>query len=294
MGDRNTILCIGAVLWDTIGRSDRTMKLGHDCPGRISRIPGGVAFNIAAACRAAGMSPQLLGLLGRDPEGAALAAYCTDHGLGVDAMTWSEDLPTDQYMAIEGANGMIAAIADAHSLEAAGDTILTPLRDGTLGSASAPYTGPIALDGNLTEQLLTDMAKDSAFGAADLRVAPASPGKVGRIAPFLDAPNATIYVNRIEANILCDVDHPTARKAAEMLATRSAARILVTDGPEPVAEVHDGTLREAVPPTVAVQRVTGAGDTFLASHVAAEAAGAAPEEALHQALLATSQFVGSL
>ncbi len=41
------ILCIGSVLWDIIGRSPAAMRLGSDVPGRITRLPGGVAMNIA-------------------------------------------------------------------------------------------------------------------------------------------------------------------------------------------------------------------------------------------------------
>ena len=41
------ILCIGSVLWDIIGRTDLPMVLGNDKPGRIARLPGGVALNIA-------------------------------------------------------------------------------------------------------------------------------------------------------------------------------------------------------------------------------------------------------
>lgn len=34
------ILCIGAVLWDLIGRADTPMAQGDDRPGRIRRLPG--------------------------------------------------------------------------------------------------------------------------------------------------------------------------------------------------------------------------------------------------------------
>jgi sugar/nucleoside kinase (ribokinase family) len=45
------ILCIGSVLWDIIGRSATSMRLGSDVPGRITRLPGGVAMNIAMTLR---------------------------------------------------------------------------------------------------------------------------------------------------------------------------------------------------------------------------------------------------
>ncbi|MEY8840710.1 kinase, partial [Cribrihabitans sp. XS_ASV171] len=45
MSDNPDILCIGSVLWDIIGRSASHMRQGSDVPGRITRLPGGVAMN---------------------------------------------------------------------------------------------------------------------------------------------------------------------------------------------------------------------------------------------------------
>ena len=118
------ILCIGSVLWDIIGRSPAAMRLGADVPGRIARLPGGVAMNIAMTLARFGLRPALLTAIGRDAEGDDLIAACARLGLVTGYAYRSDDLPTDRYMAIEGANGLIAAIADAHSLEAAGDRIL--------------------------------------------------------------------------------------------------------------------------------------------------------------------------
>ena len=158
MTPRIDILCIGSVLWDVIGRSPAHMRQGSDVPGRITRLPGGVALNIAMTLARFGMRPVLLSAVGRDPEGEELVAACAGLGLGVGHLYRSDDLPTDRYMAVEGANGLIAAIADAHSLEAAGEKILAPLRDGTLGQDDAPFEGRIVVDGNLTWALLDEIA----------------------------------------------------------------------------------------------------------------------------------------
>ncbi len=128
------ILCIGSVLWDVIGRSASHMRQGSDLPGRITRLPGGVALNIAMTLARHGLTPALLTAIGRDAEGEELVAACAQLGMQTNHIYRSDDLPTDRYMAVEGANGLIAAIADAHSLEAAGDKILRPLSDGRLGS----------------------------------------------------------------------------------------------------------------------------------------------------------------
>ena len=286
------ILCIGSVLWDIIGRSPASMRLGSDVPGRITRLPGGVAMNIAMTLARFGLRPAVLTAIGRDAEGDELIAACARMGLLTDHAYRSDDLPTDRYMAIEGANGLIAAIADAHSLEAAGDKILRPLSDGTLGDAARPWNGLIALDGNLTESLLSQIATSPLFAAADLRVAPASPGKAERLLPLLKHPKATLYVNLEEANLLTRSQFDTAPDAAEAFLARGASRVLVTNGGKPCAEgtAGQGVIHDA-PPPVMVARVTGAGDTFMAAHIVAERGGADRPTALAAALRAAATYV---
>lgn len=285
------ILCIGSVLWDVIGRSSAAMRQGSDVPGRITRLPGGVAMNIAMALVRFGLRPSVLTTIGRDPEGQELIAACDRLGVDTDLAYRSEDLPTDQYMAVEGANGLIAAIADAHSLELAGAKILAPLTDGRLGSAQTPYEGLIALDGNLTLALLEEIAVHPAFARADLRVAPASPGKAERLLPFLRHPRAVLYVNLEEAGLLCQRPFSASDEAAKALLDRGAARVLVTDGGKTASAGSAEGILTAVPPQVLVTRVTGAGDTFMAAHIAAECAGITGHDALSRALNAAATYV---
>jgi len=286
------ILCIGSVLWDIIGRAPNAMRLGADVPGRITRLPGGVAMNIAMTLRRFGLTPGLLTAIGRDAEGEELVAACARMGMVTDHIYRSDDLPTDRYMAVEGANGLVAAIADAHSLEAAGDKILRPLGDGRLGAAGAPWAGLIALDGNLTEALLSGIAGSPLFAAADLRVAPASPGKAERLLPLLAHPRATLYVNLEEASLICAADFADAPAAAQGMLARGAHRVLVTHGGRPCAEGTRGAgVITGAPPEVLVTRITGAGDTFMAAHIVAERRGAPREAALAQALRAAAIYV---
>ncbi len=285
------ILCIGSVLWDVIGRAPLAMRQGSDVPGRITRLPGGVAMNIAMTLSRFGLTPALLTAVGRDAEGDELIAACAARGLITDTVYRSDDLPTDRYMAVEGANGLIAAIADAHSLESAGAKILTPLSDGTLATPEAPYAGPVALDGNLTIDLLSEIATSPVFAHADLRVAPASPGKAERLRPFLKQGRGTLYVNLEEAGLLCQSSFETSRDAAQGLLERGAARVLVTDGGSAATDGARDGLVSQTPPQVLVTRVTGAGDTFMAAHIAADLRGADPADALHRALEAAAAYV---
>ncbi|WP_296426417.1 PfkB family carbohydrate kinase [Yoonia sp.] len=285
------ILCIGSVLWDVIGRAASHMRVGSDVPGRITRLPGGVAMNIAMTLRRFGMTPALLTTIGRDAEGDELIAEARRMGLICDHIYRSEDLPTDVYMAIEGANGLVAAIADAHSLEAAGNKILRPLSNGALGTADTPFAGPVALDGNLTVDLLQDIAHSPMFRAADLRVAPASPGKAERLLALLGHPSATLYVNLEEAGLLCQTVFVGSQVAAAALIERGAHRVLVTDGGNTASEGTAGDIITQTPPAVMVTRVTGAGDTFMAAHIASEAQGINRAAALTRALHAAATYV---
>lgn len=286
------ILCIGSVLWDVIGRAQTAMRRGADVPGRITRQPGGVALNIAMTLRRFGLRPALLSCVGQDGEGEELVAACRRMGLITDTLYRSADLPTDRYMAIEGASGLVAAVADAHSLEAAGKHILTPLGDGRLGSPDTPWTGLIALDGNLTAALLSEIAASPLFAGADLRVAPASPGKAERLLPLIRHPRATLYVNLQEAGLLCQTRFASASDAAQGLLARGALRVLVTDGARACADGMAGQdIVTDAPPPVPVARVTGAGDTFMAAHLVAEMRGSGRAAALGAALRAAADHI---
>ncbi|MDB4197375.1 PfkB family carbohydrate kinase [Ascidiaceihabitans sp.] len=291
MNKQPDILCIGSVLWDVIGRSSCAMRQGSDVPGHITRLPGGVAMNIAMTLARFGMTPALLTALGRDAEGEELMVACAARGMITDTIFRSEDLPTDSYMAVEGANGLIAAVADAHSLEAAGAKILRPLSDGTLADPDHLFDGLIALDGNLTIELLSEIANDPSLIKADLRVAPASPGKAERLLPFLQAGRGTLYMNLEEAGLLCQTTFTSSSDAAAALLAKGAARVLVTDGGSDASEGTDDKIISQTPPQVLVTRITGAGDTFMAAHIAAESRGADRKTSLNDALKSAATYV---
>lgn len=286
------ILCVGAVLWDVIGRSTAPMSPGADVPGRIRHLPGGVALNVAAALAARGQSVAVLGAVGCDAEGDSLLAAVRAMGVATDWMLRQPEWPTDVYMAIEDSHGLIAAVADAHSLEAAGDRVLAPLRDGTFGSADTPWRGTVVIDGNLTVPQLAAIAADPALRLADLRVVPASPGKAERLAPLLGLDHATLYLNRAEAETLAGHPCVDAAEAANSVIARGAARVLVTDGPRPAACAMRGAeVLTQSPPPVTIARVTGAGDCFLAAHLVAERSSADRADALNAAIAAAAAHV---
>ena len=287
------ILCVGSVLWDIVGRTPRKMASGDDVPGHILRIPGGVAMNIAMALRMHDLPVSLLSALGDDAAGRELLLNCAARGMDTQHVYVSADHPTDQYMAIEGANGLIAAIADAHSLEALSDQVIAPMADGRIGTPDTPFAGMVICEGNLPQNTLAHIATAPEFGEADLRLAPASPGKAERLAPFRGHKSATAYLNLFEANILLDNVLKTTAQAAEKMAQTGLYRAIVTDGPNPASVALNGQVITLPPPEVTVLRVTGAGDVFMASHIAAEIQGLSDQDALQFALDTTAKYIST-
>lgn len=287
------ILCIGAALWDVIGRTTRTMPPGADMPGRMTRHPGGVALNIALALARQGLRAGLLAAVGRDAPGEALVAESAAQGVETGFLTRPETLPTDTYMAIEDPGGLIAAIADSHTLEAVGLEILAPLADGRLGSEAAAFSGMIALDGGLGAAQLAALAEAPILARADLRLVPASTGKATRLAPFLQRPGTCFYVNRLEAERLCEAAFPDAPAAAQAMLAHGAARAIVTDGARAATDATAQGLITLPPPKVQPRRVTGAGDSFMAAHMAQEWRGASRSAALAHALRIAADHVAS-
>lgn len=284
------ILCVGAAHWDLIARAAAPLEPGADVPGRIARQPGGVALNVALALSALGRSVALLAAVGRDAAGADLLTEAEGRGVVTTHVTRIAG-PSDLYVAIEDAAGEIfAAVADCRRLEAAGTEISRPLRDGTLAGPGTPWTGDVVVDGNLSEAALIEIA---GAVAGRLAIVPASPAKAARLAPLLGRVRATLYVNRREAEAILGTALPDSAAAAVALRDRGAHEVVVTDGAAPAAEASAAGLVSIAPPRVVTRGLTGAGDRFLAAHLAAREDGLPPDAALRAAVDASVAHISA-
>lgn len=293
MNKKPQIFCVGSIVWDIIGRSKIEMPLGADRPGDIIKIPGGVALNLAMKLRKNNIQVTIIGVIGKDTAGKELLEQVRQRGITTDHIYISKDLPTDTYIAIEGANGLIGAIADFRTLENQEKQILTSLQNVITKLDNGNFRPIIALDGNLSERLLRKLNYDTKFKSLDLRIAPASPGKAKRLKSCLNGNITTIYVNLEEANLILNQTFLSSRSAAEALAVNCNTRVIVTDGPKSVTLIADDKLISAKPPTVKVARITGAGDVFMASHIQAEVMGHKHLDAIEFALNQTAKYISS-
>ena len=285
------IICIGSVLWDVIGRSTNKMSLGSDKPGKIIKIPGGVALNLAMALQKNGFNSSLLSAIGADNDGDQLIEQIKIRGIDTEHIYRAKSFPTDKYMAVEGSNGLIGAIADTHTLEKCEKYILSPLENGKLYKLNEPWTGIIILDGNLTENLLNKINSDPLYRNIDLRIAPASPGKAARLRTCLNGNVKTVYMNLEEANLIVNQNFNESCSAALALLNAGFKRAVVTNGGNKVTVAEKDYQISITPPNVAVVRVTGAGDVFMASHIQAELTGKQKETAINFALNQTAKYI---
>ena len=263
------VLCIGAALWDVLAAASRSMKIGDDIPGTIIRRPGGVALNVAVALAAHGVPPGLLATIGADTDGDTLVALLEAQGVDCRHVLRTA-APTDSYLVIESPGGDIfGAIADCAGLEQADTAVLAPAISGAL----APFSGEAVVDGNLPR----------------LSLVPASPGKAARLREPIKHGHAAIYVNRFEAEIICESAFADSASAACALVEMGARFALVTNSAAPASLANAAHCISRTPPRVNSISTTGAGDVVLAAHFAARLASPNPDsEAAMTAQLTTA------
>ncbi len=285
------VLCIGSALWDIIASASAPMQQGGDIAGQIRRQLGGVALNVAVAMVRQGQPAALLTAIGNGPEGDALIEALELEGVDCRFIYRSND-PTDSYLAIENPNGdVFGAIADCASLELAGDRIFAPLLDGRLGTPSAPWPYRVVVDGNLPADLMQSLSARVEFSECQLNIVPASPGKANRLRAALEGGEVTLYVNLGEAEILCEATLPDAEIAAHALRKLGAARAIVTDGPRMACFSDNDTVVTLTPPPTPAHSTTGAGDVFMAAHIAAGGHTTTPESRLQAAIDAAARHI---
>ena len=127
----------------------------------------------------------------------------------------------------------------------------------------------------------------------DIRVASASSSKASRLKPFLSLPNVTIYCNMTEAENLCDFSFQNTEQASTYLLKKGLGRAIVTNGDKHIcdASIHHEPISIVPPKVTNINHITGAGDYFLACHIANEINQLGKEAALLKAAESASKYV---
>lgn len=280
-----SIICIGAAHWDIIGHSPRLSGTGQDVPGVIRRTPGGVALNIAVALARQRHAPTLISVIGKDQAGDQLLEWLGASGVITNKLKQSDQHVTDSYLALEGPQGLIGAVAVSNALES--------LSESDLPAISVAAGDLVILDSGLSLEFLTALSRSLLRQQIDLRLTAAAPAKADRLATFFGYRGCTFYLNLEEAARLCASKFDDGPSAAHALLARGAERVLITDGSKSVTDADTTETIILTPPAITAQRVTGAGDIFAATHISSELGGMTRHEALVAAITAASAHVAS-
>ncbi len=278
------VLCIGSCGWDILGIADGPMGPGEDVPGRITSVPGGVAYNICRHLQSLAVPAALASVIGVDALGNALMD-AVEPELGDASYILRSSTATAHYLALESPEGLFGAVANTMILEERSIALLDHAHQlRTVRENCRPIT---LIDGNLAAEAYAHLRNTELFAGHRIVVAAASPVKADRLRQVCPR-EATIYANRKEAVRICDGSRhlATAMDAAEALCAMGFVRAIVTDGPHPVADVCADWSVMACPGGEKPARWTGAGDRFLAHHMACDAVvddpGAALQMTCHQ------------
>jgi len=288
------IICAGSAVIDSIGYSKNQISTGDDVSGTIKTSVGGVAFNVCKQLALSGYANvELLTALGDDTKGRRILDFCSELGIITDNIYICNDSETDSYLAIEDIHGLKAAIAHIFNVEEFGDRILEPLENGAVKINPEPSSNLIVLDGNLSSSTLSKIAENKKIMNYDIRIASASSSKASRLKPFLSLPNVTIYCNIGEAENLCDLSFQNTRQAASYLLAKGLGRAIVTNGDKHICDssINHEPILISPPKVKNINQITGAGDYFLACHIANEIDQLNKETALLRAAESTSKYV---
>lgn len=280
---------------------DLATHVGDVIPGHKLRCtaprldPGGGGINVSRAIRRLGGSSLCFVALAGG-TGAQVAEFL--HGEGITIVTFPGPGETRQSLTVnEDKTGLQYRFMlpgtpwDASRIEAAERAL----------SDAAPLTGTIVISGSQPPGLPIDFA---ARLAADLDARSDSKARLvtdtsgASLAHIANGPPTGIDLLRMdqeEAEELTGHKLITAGQTADfaesLIARGSARRVIVARGADGSVLVGPGLRVSVRPPKVEVRSKVGAGDSFVAGFVLAEARGASPAEALARGVSAAAAAV---
>lgn len=261
---------------------------------RQLRVPGGAA-NVAANLAALGVPTLLCGVVGADDDAGWLSEQLRDAGIACQLFRWNGPTIRKTRVACGGQQVLRIDIEDStatlpdpqallHAVDAALQAYLVQ------GLLVADYA-----KGVITEELARGLVSRAANAGIPLFV----DTKPAHVNWFQGA--AVLKPNLVEALQMCEGDvHPglyqgspvsRAAAAAKCLQVRGFGAVLVTCGSQGAIYWDGQTLEQAAAPAQEIFDVTGAGDTLLATFVAARVAGKPPAVALWRGVVGGSEAV---
>ena len=255
------ITVVGGINIDIEGSPFEKLKYHDSNPGRVNLAFGGVGRNIAENAARLGGDVAMVSVIGDDQMGKAAKMELEDLGVDTSCIRTLQGRNSAMYLSIlDDRKDMELALCDMDIIEAITPAFLEDYRDFIAGS------GIIALDGNLSEELLCCCVE--MFRGIPVFFDPVSSAKAVKARNCLGGFDS-IKPNIIEAEILTGITidgDEDVRRAADRLLEKGVKRVFITlnrDGVYYRDSESEGFIRPA--DNLKIVSATGAGDSFSAT-----------------------------
>lgn len=280
----DTVTIFGGATLDRVAQSGAMPVMGASNPGTVRRIPGGVGFNVATVIARLGLGARFVTAVGEDSDGDAILTVAKAVGIDTTYVMVSPGDSTAGYHAtFDNGGNLIVGIADMQICEAITPAAVAP------AAASSSDGDFWVVDANLPAETLAFLAEEAKNARRPIAALTVSPAKAVRLVPLLDSVSC-LFTNRREAAALLgrnpDAPNVAVTALAGELAGHRVAKVVVTNGTEPLAAASGGDVRSYAPLRAAVKGVNGAGDSFAAGVILGLAEGHPLRDAIRFGLAA--------
>lgn len=282
----DSVTVFGGATLDRVARSTAAPVMGASNPGTVRHLAGGVGLNVATVLARLGFPTRIATAVGDDAAGQAILAAAKDAGLDTTGVATIKGKATAAYHAVLDDRGnLIVGIADMRICDAITPAVLAP------AITASPERDLWVIDANLPDATLAFLVAEATAARRPVAALSVSPAKAIRLIPILDD-ISFLFANRKEAAAILGHDPDdaslTAATLAAELAGHRAARVVVTNGVEPMAVAGGGDVRSFMPLRAEVKGVNGAGDSLAAGTLLGLVEGHALYDALRFGLAAAA------
>ncbi|MBR5740787.1 MAG: carbohydrate kinase family protein [Firmicutes bacterium] len=254
------IAIVGGINIDIEGVPFKTIKYHDSNPGRIRLSYGGVGRNIAENLARLGGDCAMISCVGDEPMSLGAVSHLKDLGVDVSHVrVFKEERPSMYLSILDEKGDMEIGLSDMEIIDRITPEYIDEIR-GFLESAEV-----VALDGNLTEELLEHAT--GLLRGTKLFYDPVSANKAVRAKKFAGRFFA-VKPNRIEAEAILDMKIDSdgdVREAGRRFMELGVSQVFITLGEDGVFYMEAGDSGFIRPVGgLEIASATGAGDSFSA------------------------------
>lgn len=259
------VTVFGGMTVDRVAAAHGRPVAGASNPGTISRMAGGVGFNVATILARLAVPTRLVGRVGADGDGETVIGAAQTAGVDTTAVSVSPAGATGSYIAtLDDRGGLVIGIADM--------SVYAELTPGEVAPAvrSALADEAWLVDANLPIETLDYLIGEASAAQRPVMALTVSPAKAVRLRAHLGR-LTVLFTNRREGAALLgwlpEAKGYAAADLARELASTPGSNVVVSDGAGLVAVASGRDLRSFAPFRALVRNVNGAGDALAAGVV---------------------------